>query len=79
MDERADGQRVRDGADAHRAAEQHAGDQHRDLDRGAHDPDRVASPGEAGHEPVTRSGTQAGPYVAGGGDRVNPDGRGERR
>jgi hypothetical protein len=75
----ADAQRVRDGADAYRAAQQHAGDQHRDLDRGADDPDGVAALGQAGHQPVARSRAEAGPDVAGRGDRVDADGPRQHR
>ena len=72
--ERADRQRVGDGADADGAAEQPAGGEHGQLDPGADQPDRPAGPrGQAGHQPVARAGAEPGADVGRGGDAVEHD------
>ena len=69
VDDRADEQREGERAEADLAAEHGADEQHRDLDAGAHGPDRPAGAGvQPGHQPVARAGTQAGADVETGGD-----------
>jgi hypothetical protein len=73
--ERADGHGEQQGADADGPAEQPADGQHRQLDRGAHDADRVTARGQAGHQPVPRARPEAGTDVQAGGDAVDHDAR----
>jgi hypothetical protein len=54
---RADRDRVDDGAHADVAAEQPAYGEDRQLDPGAHDPDRAAARAEAGGQAVARAGS----------------------
>ena len=71
--------RVEDRPHSHGAAEQEAGDEHRPLDRRAHDAHRVAAPGDAGAEAVTRTRAEAGADVEAGGKAVADDAGDEQR
>jgi hypothetical protein len=73
--ERADADRIQHGAHADGAAEQPPEGQHRDLDRGARQPDRVAPPCQPGHQPVARARPEPGADVQPGGDAVDHDPR----
>jgi hypothetical protein len=76
--ERPDGQRVRDRAHAHGAAERGARGQHRQLDPRPHDADRVPARGQPGHEAVSRAGAERGADVEAGGHAVEPDAGGQQ-
>src|SRR5579859_5671016 len=71
--QRADADRVEQRPYAHGAAEQPAHGQHGDLNQGAHPADRPAPAGQAGHQPVTRAGTEPGADVKAGRDAVGED------
>ena len=60
-------------ADAHRSAEQGAGDEHRDLDQGPGEPDRPAASDQPGHQPVSRTGPEPGTDVQPGADPKGDD------
>ena len=80
LGERADRQRVGDGADADRAAEQPADREHRHLDAGADQPDRPAGArGQPGHQPVARAGPEPGADVGRGRDAVEHDAADQQR
>jgi MFS family permease len=71
LHQRADRQRVDDGHDAERAAQQPAGDDDGHLDRRPHEPHRPAgAPDEPGHQPVPGARAHAHTHVGGGRDGV---------
>ena len=74
LHQRADRDRVQDGAEAQRAAEQPAAGDDGHLDRGADQPHRPArATDQAGHQPVPRSRPEVHADVGGGGDGVQQD------
>ncbi|WP_431219098.1 hypothetical protein [Leifsonia xyli] len=78
--QRADQQRERQRPDADVAAQHPPDDQHGDLDRGAHHPDRTAGPCvQAGHQPVARSRTESRTDVEARRDGEQHEARGEEQ
>ena len=73
MGERADRERVRDGADADRAAEQPPGGEHGELDAGTDEADRVAARGEPGHQAVAGPGAETRTDVGAGREAAEDD------
>ena len=72
MDERADAHRVGERAHADCPAKDEADGENGQFDRGAHDTDRIAAPGQAGHQAVARAGTEPGADIQAGRGRVEP-------
>lgn len=80
LGERADRDGEQHGPDADGAAEQPADGEHRDLDAGTRQAQRLPGPrGQAGHQAVARARTEAGTDVEPGGDTVQRDAAEEQR
>src|SRR6266700_1465332 len=79
MRERADRECVEDSADADGAPEEPTGREHRQLEPGAHDADRMASRREPGHQAVPRAWPEPSADVRARRDAVEEDAAHEDR